>query len=120
MVEPGLAEVPPERGFLQAWEQGTMWPQAHPGKGWHIGSRAWETGIGLKQTLCSGRVRGDMNGGPVGRTWEVTGRCDTGDQPVAISPTSELFGLTVCTSEPLGYVETEYTQAKQKSLLSIM
>lgn len=46
MVQPGLAEMPPERGFLRAWEQGTMWPPTHPGKGWNASCRAWEQAQG--------------------------------------------------------------------------
>lgn len=55
MVQPGLLTRwrCPQRGFVQAWEQGTLQPQAQPGQGWRAGRRAWETGIGLGLTVHS-------------------------------------------------------------------
>lgn len=82
--------MPPERGFLQAWEQGTMWPQAHPGKGWNASSKAWETGKGLELTISS-VSQGYINKGSVGKMREVIGWCNTRDSPVMTSPVSDLF-----------------------------
>lgn len=101
MVQPGLL-TPwryPQRRFMQAWEQGTLRPQAHPGQGWRAGHRAWETGIGLELTVHSVTVKGSISRGPVGRRREVTGPCDTRNQPLATS-VSELSWPLVSAQAP--------------------
>lgn len=57
----------PQRGFVRAWEQSSMQPQAHPSQSWNASCRARETGIGLELKISSVRVRGYINRGPVGR-----------------------------------------------------
>ena len=122
MVQPGL--LTPwrcsQRRFVQAWEQGTLRPQAHPGQGWRAGHRAWETGVGLALTVHSVTVKGYISRGPVGRRREVTGPCDTGDQPLATS-VSELFWPLVSTQAPdPGLYGDIAHPTKTESLLSVL
>ena len=70
-----------------------------PRAGLGAGYRAWETGIGLELTVHSVTVKGYINRGPVGRRREVTGPCDTRDQPLATS-VSELFWPLESTQAP--------------------
>ena len=100
MVQPGLLTRwrCPQRGFVQAWEQGTLRPQAPP----RAGLEGWPQSVGNRHRAGADSTFCESRATLTEVQWaeeEVTGPCDTRDQPLATS-LSELFWPLVSAQAP--------------------